>query len=205
MAAKRAELQAKNTQGAKRRLKTRRRREARHHTHVNHKIAKTVVAEAQRTGRGISIEDLGGIRERVRLHAPQRARLHSWAFAQLGGYLAYKAKRAGIALVMVDPAYTSQTCQECGYVDRKNRPNQATFICRACGVVASHADIAAARVIASRGPAAWAAVNRAQPSASGPRRCGPNRSRPGVGRRNRKTRTTEEPRDTNPVLQNPVS
>ncbi|MFG2003601.1 hypothetical protein ACGFNU_31010 [Spirillospora sp. NPDC048911] len=53
MAKVRAELQAKGTKSAKRKLKARARREARHATHINHRIAKTVVADAERTGRGI--------------------------------------------------------------------------------------------------------------------------------------------------------
>lgn len=68
------------------------------------------VAEAQRTERGIAVEQLAGIRARVRLRKPQRAALHSWAFAQLGAFIAYKAKRAGVAFVEVNPAYTSQMC-----------------------------------------------------------------------------------------------
>ncbi len=69
----RQKLQKKNTPSAKRRLKKRRRKEARRAKDINHKIAKHVVAEAERTGRGIGLEDLTGIRERVRLRKPQRA------------------------------------------------------------------------------------------------------------------------------------
>jgi len=29
---------------------------------------------------------------------------------------------------LVNPAYTSQTCSNCGYVDKKNRKSQAAFI-----------------------------------------------------------------------------
>ncbi|MER5343785.1 transposase, partial [Streptomyces mirabilis] len=47
----RARLQRKNTPSAKRRLKKRRRKEARRARDINHKIAKHVVAEAERTGR----------------------------------------------------------------------------------------------------------------------------------------------------------
>ncbi|MFE5683294.1 zinc ribbon domain-containing protein [Streptomyces sp. NPDC056512] len=56
----------------------------------------------------------------------------------------------------VDPAYTSQTCADCDHVDKKNRVDQATFICRNCGVVA-HADRNASRNIAARGAAVWTA------------------------------------------------
>nr|WP_303714003.1 transposase [Kutzneria buriramensis]WKX13274.1 transposase [Kutzneria buriramensis] len=66
----RSKLQKKNTPSAKRRLKKRRRKEARRAKDINHKIAKRVVAEAERTGRGIALEDLTGIRERVRLRKP---------------------------------------------------------------------------------------------------------------------------------------
>jgi putative transposase len=159
MLAVRAQLQAKGTKSAKRKLKHRARREQRHATNVNHVISKQIVAEAERTGAGIGLEDLSGIRDRVRLRKPQRATLHSWAFAQLGAFVAYKAERAGVPVVYVNPAYTSQECNGCHYIDRKNRPSQAVFACRSCGVVA-HADWNAARNIADRAELSWAAANR---------------------------------------------
>jgi IS605 OrfB family transposase len=152
----RRKLQAKATKSAKRRLKRRRRREARFAADTNHCIAKTIVVTAERTGRGIALEDLTGIRARVRLRKDQRSSLHSWAFAQLGQFIAYKARRAGIPVVYVDPAYTSQQCSECSYTDRNNRAGQATFACRACGVTV-HADINGSRNIALRADAAWQA------------------------------------------------
>jgi IS605 OrfB family transposase len=155
----RQRLQTKNTASARRLLAKRRRREARHAANTNHVIAKTIVTEAARTGRGIAVEQLTGIRDRVRLRKPQRVTLSSWSFHQLGGFLAYKARRAGVPLVEVDPRYTSQTCADCGHRDKRNRPNQETFHCGSCGVVA-HADHNAARNIASRGVASWGDVNR---------------------------------------------
>jgi putative transposase len=159
MLAVRAELQAKGTKSAKRKLKRRARREARHATNVNHVISKQIVAEAERTGAGIGLEELSGIRDRVRLRKPQRATLHSWAFAQLGGFIAYKAQRTGVPVVYVDAAYTSQECNGCHHIDKRNRPSQAVFACRSCGVVA-HADHNAARNIADRAGQTWAVVNR---------------------------------------------
>jgi IS605 OrfB family transposase len=150
----RKKLQAKGTKSAKRRLKERSRREQRHVKNTNHIIAKTIVTEAERTSSGISLEELKGIRQRVRLRKPQRVTLHSWAFAQLGDFIVYKAKRAGVPLVFVDPAYTSQTCAECGHVDKRNRVDQGLFICRGCGVVA-HADRNASHNIATRGESVW--------------------------------------------------
>ncbi len=155
----RKRLQAKKTSSARRLLKKRRRKEARFAADLNHRISKRIVAEAQRTGRGIAVEQLGGIRTRVRLRKPQRAALHSWAFAQLGGFLGYKAQVAGVAFVQVDPAYTSQTCHECGWVDKRNRRSQASFECGRCGFV-GHADHNAAIVIGHRGVERWGEVMR---------------------------------------------
>jgi transposase len=83
----------------------------------------------------------------------QRQRLGGWAFHQLGTFLAYKASAAGVQLVLVDPAHTSQTCPVCGCLDRRNRPTQARFACVACGF-AGHADHVAAVNVAVRGRAA---------------------------------------------------
>jgi IS605 OrfB family transposase len=156
----RAKLQRKSTPSAKRRLKKRRRKEARRAKDINHKIAKHVVAEAERTGRGIALEDLGGLRERVRLRKPQRATHSSWSFAQLGQFIAYKARRSGVPVVHVDPAYTSRTCAECGHVDKANRVSQAWFACRSCGFV-DHADRNGSRNIRAR---AWELWRRGAPS-----------------------------------------
>ena len=152
----RQKLQKKNTKSAKRLLRKRARTEARFAGDVNHQIANRIVAEAERTGRGIAVEELTGIRERVRLRKPQRATHASWAFAQLGAFLTYKAARAGVPFVQVDPGYTSQRCTHCGYIDRRNRTSQAQFVCRDCGFTAEHADILAADNIALRAPTTWA-------------------------------------------------
>jgi len=74
----RKRLQAKDSKSARRLLARRRRKEARHAANVNHRIAKRIVTEAVRTGRGIAVEGLTGIRDRVRLRKPQRVTLSSW-------------------------------------------------------------------------------------------------------------------------------
>lgn len=150
----RAKLQRKHTKSARRLLKRQRRREQRFGRDVNHVISKRIVTEAVRTGRGIALENLTGIRGRVRFRKPQRVTLHTWAFHQLGQFIGYKACRAGVPVVFVDPAFTSRTCADCGYVDKANRVSQAVFVCRSCGVVA-HADQNASRVIADRAMGVW--------------------------------------------------
>ncbi|GLW44953.1 transposase [Streptomyces sp. NBRC 14336] len=161
----RSKLQRKGTKSAKRRAKKYAGREARRARDINHKISKGIVAEAERTGRGIALEDLGGIRERARLRKPQRTALHSWSFHQLGAFVAYKAKRAGVPVVYVDPAYTSQECSRCHHVDRRNRPAQAVFACRSCGFV-EHADLNSSQNIAARGWWTWVRGAESQAPAS---------------------------------------
>ncbi|MER7953653.1 transposase [Streptomyces sp. NPDC096030] len=152
----RKKLQAKGTKSAKRLLKKRSRKEARHTANINHIVSKTIVTTAERTGCGIALEDLTGIRSRVRLRKDQRTALHSWSFHQLASFVEYKAKRAGVPLVYVDPAYTSRQCSECGHIDRRNRQSQASFACRSCGAL-MHADDNASHNIARKGATVWTA------------------------------------------------
>ena len=146
----RTKLQKKGTKSAKRRLKLLAGREKRRATDLNHCLSKRIVVEAERTGQGIAIEDLRGIRDRVRLKKPQRTMVHSWAFAQLGQFLADKARRYGVMLAAVDPRNTSRECSDCHHRDKRNRPAQAVFRCGACGF-ADHADRNASRNISARG------------------------------------------------------
>ncbi|EKV27386.1 transposase [Caenispirillum salinarum AK4] len=57
-------------------------------------------------------------------------------------------ERFGITSEEVNPAYSSQECSACGYVDRRNR-KQDTFKCLHCGHTA-HADVDGARTVRSR-------------------------------------------------------
>ena len=47
------------------------------------------------------------------------------------------------------PAYSSQECPHCHFVDRANRPNQQTFCCVVCGYT-EQADRKAAHTLADR-------------------------------------------------------
>ncbi len=133
LARRKAGLQRRGTKAAKRRLKKLSGKERRFRSHINHCLSKAIVEIAERTERGIALEDLTHIRSRVTAKRSQRSRLHSWAFGQLRAFLTYKAKRAGVPVLCVDPRNTSRQCATCGCIDKKNRPNQATFYCIACG------------------------------------------------------------------------
>ncbi len=129
----RAKLQRRGTKSSRRRLKKLAGKERRFATNTNHTISKRIVAAAKDTGRGIALENLSGIRERVTVHRAQRATLHSWSFYQLRAFIEYKARLAGVPVVAVDPRNTSRTCPVCGCIDKRNRLSQDTFSCVSCG------------------------------------------------------------------------
>lgn len=129
----RKKLQAKGTKASRRRLKKLSGKERRFAKHVNHEISKHIVTKAKDTDRGIALEELGGIRDRVTARKPQRVQLHSWSFFQLRSFIEYKAKQMGVAVKAVDPRNTSRTCPCCGHVDKANRKTQSKFLCVDCG------------------------------------------------------------------------
>ena len=127
-------LQEKGTRSAHRRLKAMSGREERFIRDVDHCAAKRL---ADTPGIGVmAFEDLARIRRLARkgTRAGRRRRnmLNQWPFSQLQEFTAYKAAAKGIRVVMVDPAYTSQRCNRCGYVDKRNR-DRARFDCLRCG------------------------------------------------------------------------
>ncbi|MEV6068206.1 transposase [Nocardia sp. NPDC052001] len=155
----RTALQKVGTKSAKRKLKKHRRKETRYATDINHQLSKTIVAQAQRTGQGIAMEDLSGIRDRVRLARTQRHQLHTWTFAQLRKQIAYKAQAAGVPVQVVNPRGTSKTCHRCRHIDSANRPSQPVFRCRRCAWT-GHADHNAAHNIAVLGYESYRAANQ---------------------------------------------
>jgi len=58
-------------------------------------------------------------------------------------------ERFGIEIIYVNPAYTSQTCSNCGYIDKRNRKSQEKFECLICGKKIN-SDINASRNIGVR-------------------------------------------------------
>ena len=107
-------------------------KESRYQRQINHEISKAIVSRAHEIPAKIALEDLTGIRERVNQNAGknQRRRVNGWAFYQLKEFLTYKALQAGIPLVLIDPANTSQTCHVCG---EHGIRNVKSFKCPSCG------------------------------------------------------------------------
>lgn len=66
-----------------------------------------------------------------------------WMRSILSKRLPFKLQLGGSESTAANPAYSSQTCDWCGFVDRKNR-NGDKFHCRWCGRM-EHADVIGAR------------------------------------------------------------
>jgi IS605 OrfB family transposase len=138
----RRSLQANGSKSAKRVLKRVSGRESRFVSDVNHSVSKRIVAEAKAVGKRVVLEDLNGIRQ-----SSQAKCVYDWSFAELQAMICYKALRAGIEVVYVDPRYTSQTCSRCLHLGV--RSDQSNFHCRDCGY-RLNADLNAAKSIALR-------------------------------------------------------
>jgi len=145
----RRSLQRKGTKEAKRLLKRLSGRETRYMRAINHTISKQLIDKAQTTQRQIALEELTGIRQRTKVRKAQRYHHHSWAFFQLREFVAYKAQAAGVPVVFVDPAYTSQTCHLCRH---RGHRSGLKFSCTRCSMVMD-ADSNAAMNIAAAGAA----------------------------------------------------
>lgn len=133
----RAELQAKGTKSAKRKLKKLSGRENRWMSDINHQIVKTLI---DNYGKGtlFVIEDLTGVSfDEANLSARTktgRRQTRSWAFYQFEQYLMYKALEAGATVIKVPAAYTSQRCPKCGRINKENRHHDIhEYICDGCG------------------------------------------------------------------------
>lgn len=130
----RKSLQEKGTPSARKKLREIGQRENRYVNDVNHCIAKALVT-SNPEGTLFVLEDLSGIRgatERVR--KGNRYLTVSWPCHDLEQKLIYKAAANHQRVVKVDPAYTSQTCPECGHSEKANRDKRNhIFRCTCCG------------------------------------------------------------------------
>jgi len=143
-------LQKKGSRSAKRHLKRVRHKQARFRRDCDHVLSKQIVGSAE-PGATVVLENLKDIRKRTkaRRKTETKRRLHAWSFAQLKGFIGYKAEERGLTVVVVDPRHTSQACSRCGHCARTSRRSRGRFVCRKCGYEL-HADLNAARNIAAK-------------------------------------------------------
>ncbi len=96
----------------------------------NHFISREIVDFAMKHQAGvIKTEMLEGFGKEEQ----QAFILRNWSYFELQTMIDYKAKKAGIKVVKIDPYHTSQTCSVCGHYEEGQRTDQKTFECKSCG------------------------------------------------------------------------
>ena len=80
----------------------------------------------------ISIEDLNNVKHKSKLSKKVNNKLQYWSYKKTINKFEQVCNEAGISMVKVSPAYTSQTCSKCGSVHKQNRVNQNLFKCIDC-------------------------------------------------------------------------
>jgi IS605 OrfB family transposase len=119
-------------------------------------ISKQLVAEAKQLNAALAFEDLTNIRQSLNKKPKsktERRKTNNWSFYQLRMQVLYKALIAGVEVVFVPPAYTSQTCARCHHIHpepKKSYRNGKRFKCGNCGWE-HDADINAGLVISQLG------------------------------------------------------
>jgi putative transposase len=155
----RAQLQAKGTHSAKRKLKKLAGRERRFVACINHRMAKEIVSMPYKT---FVLEDLTGIRSKRSAVWQFRRDLSQWPYGEFRKDLEYKAEELGKEVLMVNAMYTSQKCSRCGRTSHKSRKG-ALFNCVECGFQID-ADLNAARNIAQIGKSALGRLQASKPN-----------------------------------------
>lgn len=108
-----------------------RNKEQRWMTDQDHKISRSIVNEAiKQNVSTIKLESLSGIRQTTRTSRKNNHSFHNWSFYRMAMFIEYKARLAGINVVYVNPAYTSQTCPQCG---EKHHAKDRLYVCPKCG------------------------------------------------------------------------
>lgn len=106
-------------------------KERTHSQIINHTIAKSIILSAKESGKGVAIEDLTNIRfTSKRRNKKFRTKLGKWSFGQLRSFLEYKGLLYGVPVVVVNPRYTSQTCNVCKHLGKRTNKH---FKCNNCG------------------------------------------------------------------------
>jgi putative transposase len=102
-----------------------------------HRVATLIVEKARANNEAIVLERLKGIRYAHKRgngeRTATRRRIALWPFRQLQSYIEYKSRWAGVPVEYVSPAYTSKTCNVCGFINHKLKVTDRSWLCPRCG------------------------------------------------------------------------
>jgi putative transposase len=117
-----------------------------------HKVSRAVVQEAQGMQAGTIV--MGDVRDiadntktEKRLSREHRQKISNWPHGQLRQYVTYKAAAVGIAVELINEAYTSKTCPACGHF---NKPKGRNYRCSRCGYVGHRDNVGSTNILSKR-------------------------------------------------------
>jgi putative transposase len=118
-----------------------------------HVVSRQIVQKAKEKKQAIVLERLKGIRFAHQRGNGEgrgkRRRIALWPFRQLQSYIEYKAKWDGVPVEYINASRTSQTCSDCGFVNKKLKLTEREWLCP-CGATLDR-DLNAAVNIERRG------------------------------------------------------
>lgn len=116
------------------------------------RVSKAIVDKARQNKKAIILERLKGIRYASRRGngktRASRRRIALWPFRELQHQIEYKAGWDGVQVEYVSGAWTSKTCNNCGFINRKLKLTEREWLCP-CGAT-NDRDLNAARNIVAR-------------------------------------------------------
>jgi putative transposase len=114
---------------------------------MEHKVSRAVVKwGVERKVGTLAVGDVRDAADGVALGHTTNQKISNWTHGRLRQYLTYKAQAAGITVVLVDEAYTTQECPNC---HKRHKPRGRNYLCPVCGFV-SHRDAVGSANILSR-------------------------------------------------------
>jgi putative transposase len=115
---------------------------------IAHKVSHEIVEfAAERKAGTIVIGDVRDIADGIDKGKEHNGRMSRWNHGKIRFYIAYKAEAEGIKVPpLVDEAYTTKTCPNCGH---RHKPRGRNFRCPSCGFQA-HRDVVGQTNILSR-------------------------------------------------------
>ena len=78
------------------------------------------------------IEDLKYVKYKSKLSSKTMNKVQRWSYKKTIDKLERLCEENGVLIIKVNPAYTSQTCSQCGSIHKENR-NGEDFLCVDCG------------------------------------------------------------------------
>lgn len=117
-----------------------------------HKVSRAIVEEAEAMGaRTIVMGDVRTVADKTaqekRLNRQARQKIANWPHGQLRQYVFYKAAARGIEVEILNEAYTSKTCPQCG---QRNKPRGRTYRCPVCGFVGHRDNVGCSNILSRK-------------------------------------------------------